>query len=342
MSGGLLVDNIVTSGQFSLDGGTWDVDNNVWIIGNATECVVIDAAHDADRILTGVGKRTVNAILCTHAHNDHINVALALKESTGAPVLLHPDDRELWNQVYPDNEPDQALRDEEVIGIGGVDLHVLHTPGHAPGAVCFYLPSQDTLFSGDTLFNGGPGATGRSYSDFGLIIDSISSKLLTLPERTRVLTGHGDPTSIEDGHHTCRSGSTEAPEPARRRSERRRRQTLGRAGRNGSAEQVGVVGVLVDPCLDERALGHHPQPAGGSHVVQRVSHQGGADPAPTERVPDLGVREGDHPVVEYMLEQPGPVVADVRLVPVEFLDLGRRHLGHRSHPLIIEFASSGA
>ena len=106
MSSGLLVDNIVTSGQFSLDGGTWDVDNNVWIIGNATECVVIDAAHDADKILTGVGKRTLNAILCTHAHNDHINVALALKESTGAPVLLHPDDRVLWNQVYPDNDPD--------------------------------------------------------------------------------------------------------------------------------------------------------------------------------------------------------------------------------------------
>lgn len=193
-----LIDNVVTSGQFTLDGGTWDVDNNVWVVGSATECLVIDAAHDAEKILRTVGPRQLTAIVCTHAHNDHINAARALQEATGAPIYLHPDDRVLWDQVYPDLVPDHDLADGDVLTIGHTDLHVLHTPGHAPGAVCLYVPTRDTLFSGDTLFNGGPGATGRSFSDFPTIIDSIKAKLLTLPEPTRVLTGHGEPTSIGD------------------------------------------------------------------------------------------------------------------------------------------------
>ena len=80
--------------------------------------------------------------------------------------------------------------------LGGVDVRTLHTPGHAPGACCFYVPDLAAVFSGDTLFSGGPGATGRSFSDFDLIIDSISEKLLTLPSETLVLTGHGDSTTI--------------------------------------------------------------------------------------------------------------------------------------------------
>ena len=80
--------------------------------------------------------------------------------------------------------------------VGDVSLEVLHTPGHSPGACCFYAPSLGVLFSGDTLFNGGPGATGRSYSSFPTIIASITDRLLTLPEETIVLTGHGDPTTI--------------------------------------------------------------------------------------------------------------------------------------------------
>ncbi len=81
-------------------------------------------------------------------------------------------------------------------------LHVLHTPGHAPGAICLYAPELNALFSGDTLFQGGPGATGRSFSDFGEIIDSIRDKLLTLPPETVVYTGHGPTTTIGDeaGH----------------------------------------------------------------------------------------------------------------------------------------------
>ncbi|KQM57587.1 MULTISPECIES: MBL fold metallo-hydrolase [unclassified Agreia] len=190
------IENLVTSGTFSLDGGTWDVDNNVWIVGDDRECVVIDAAHDADAILAAVGERTVTAILLTHAHNDHIDAVAALQAATGAPVLLNDGDRMLWDAVYPDTAPSSGLVDGQALIVAGTELHVLHTPGHSPGAVCFYAPSLGTVFSGDTLFNGGPGATGRSYSDFGTIIESITAKLLTLPDETVVLTGHGDATTI--------------------------------------------------------------------------------------------------------------------------------------------------
>lgn len=189
------IENQVTSGTFSLDGGTWDVDNNVWIVGNDSECIVIDAAHSAEQILALVAGRTLNAIVSTHAHNDHINAARELAAATDAPILLHPDDRMLWDQVY-DVAPDRELADGDVIRIGGTDLHVLHTPGHSPGAVCLYAPALSTLFSGDTLFAGGPGATGRSFSSFDTIIDSIKAKVLSLPAETTVLTGHGDSTSI--------------------------------------------------------------------------------------------------------------------------------------------------
>lgn len=193
---GARIERLVTSGTFSLDGGTWDVDNNVWIVGDDTEAVVIDAAHDADAIARALGGRTLRAILCTHAHNDHIDAAPDLAARTGAPVLLHADDLPLWKQTHPDRAPDGELTDGQRLTVAGVELTVLHTPGHAPGAVCLYAPHLSALFSGDTLFAGGPGATGRSYSDFPTIIRSLRERLLALPDDTVVHTGHGDTTTI--------------------------------------------------------------------------------------------------------------------------------------------------
>ncbi len=190
------VDHLVTSGTFSLDGGTWEVDNNVWIVGDDAEAVVIDAAHDADAIEAAVGGRRLVAIVSTHGHDDHIDAAPALADRTGAPVLLHPDDLMLWKQRHPDRDPDGTLADGQAVTVAGTALTVLHTPGHSPGAVCLHAPDLGTVFSGDTLFSGGPGATGRSFSDFPTIITSIRERLLTLPADTVVRTGHGDSTTI--------------------------------------------------------------------------------------------------------------------------------------------------
>ncbi|MGW7418399.1 MBL fold metallo-hydrolase [Streptomyces sp. NPDC054863] len=190
------IDHLTTSGTFSLDGGTWDVDNNVYLVGDDTEAIVIDAAHDADAIRAALGDRTLLAIVCTHAHNDHIDAAPALAAATGAPILLHEDDLPLWKQTHPDRAPDAALTDGQELSVAGTTLKVLHTPGHAPGAVCLYSEDLATVFTGDTLFQGGPGATGRSFSHFPTIVDSIRDRLLTLPAGTSVRTGHGDPTTI--------------------------------------------------------------------------------------------------------------------------------------------------
>jgi glyoxylase-like metal-dependent hydrolase (beta-lactamase superfamily II) len=192
------VEHLVTSGTFSLDGGTWDVDNNVWIVGDDEECVIIDAPHDAAAIVDQVNGRVVRAILLTHAHDDHIRAVGDLFDAVHAPIHLHDGDRELWDTVFPELSPDQSIGDGDTIEVAGVSLRALHTPGHSPGSVCYYLEEAGTVFTGDTLFQGGPGATGRSYSDFPTIIESIRTRLLTLPPDTIARTGHGDSTTIGD------------------------------------------------------------------------------------------------------------------------------------------------
>jgi glyoxylase-like metal-dependent hydrolase (beta-lactamase superfamily II) len=191
-----VIELVTTDGLFRLDGGEWEVTNNIWLVGDDREVIVIDAAHDAAPIAAAVNGRRVAAIALTHGHNDHINAALALQDAVDAPVLLHPDDRMLWRDVYGDRDPDGDLVDGDVLRGGGEELRVLHTPGHSPGGCCFAVADDDHVFSGDTLFCGGPGATGRSFSDFTTIVASIRARLLTLPPETVVHTGHGDTTTI--------------------------------------------------------------------------------------------------------------------------------------------------
>ena len=198
----LRVDHGVTSGTFSLDGESFEVDNNVWVLGDESECLVIDAPHDVDGILEVVGDRIVKAIVCTHAHDDHVRVAPALRERVVAPIMLHPDDRPLWELTHgsgdgvADHLWDVDLGEGFEIMVGGTILRAIHTPGHAPGAVCFHAPDLGCVFTGDTLFQGGPGATGRSFSDRPTIEASIRASLLALPDETVVHTGHGDDTTI--------------------------------------------------------------------------------------------------------------------------------------------------
>lgn len=190
------IDHTITSGTFSLDGRTFDVDNNVWVVGDDAECVIIDAPHDVAAICELVGDRDVLAVLCTHAHDDHVRKAPELADAVRAPILLHPDDLVLWNLTHPVRKPDRELADGQLVEVGGATLRVLHTPGHAPGAVCLYSAELGVVFTGDTLFAGGPGATGRSYSDFGQIVESIRVRLLPLPVGTEVRPGHGESTTI--------------------------------------------------------------------------------------------------------------------------------------------------
>jgi glyoxylase-like metal-dependent hydrolase (beta-lactamase superfamily II) len=189
------VDTAVTRGTFTLDGETFDVDNNVWVVGDDAECVVVDAPHDVDAIVAVVGDRTVKAILCTHAHDDHVRVAPALRERVTAPILLHPDDRPLWELTHADELWDADLSDGQRIEVAGTTVEVLHTPGHAPGGVCFHVADLGCVCTGDTLFEGGPGATGRSFSDQDQLVASIQARLFELPDDTVVHPGHGPDTT---------------------------------------------------------------------------------------------------------------------------------------------------
>ncbi|GAA3796573.1 MBL fold metallo-hydrolase [Amycolatopsis tucumanensis] len=189
------IDRVVTSGVFELDGGSWEVDNNVWLIGDDHEVVVVDAAHDDKPIVEAVAGRKVVAVVCTHGHNDHVTHAPQLGEQLYAPVLLHPGDQQLWDMTHA-GQAFWKADDGQRIAVAGTEIELIHTPGHSPGSVCLHLPEAKALFTGDTLFAGGPGATGRSFSDFPTIIDSIRDRLFKLPEDTRVHTGHGDGTTI--------------------------------------------------------------------------------------------------------------------------------------------------
>jgi glyoxylase-like metal-dependent hydrolase (beta-lactamase superfamily II) len=195
-----MIELVTTDGIFALDGGEWEVTNNIWLVGDDSEVVVIDAAHDAAPIVDAIAGRRVTAIALTHGHNDHINAAVALQAAVDAPILIHPDDRMLWDAVYADRAPDADLTDGMVLRAGVTALDVVHTPGHSPGGCCFHLTASDdatpVVFSGDTLFCGGPGATGRSHSDFPTIVRSIRERLLTLAPETIVHTGHGDSTTV--------------------------------------------------------------------------------------------------------------------------------------------------
>ena len=125
-------------------------------------------------------------------------------------LFRSPDDGMLWDVVHPDRRIDDPLQDGLSIGVAGDELTIFHTPGHSPGGCCIHVPTLGVVFSGDTLFNGGPGATGRSFSDRGTLVDSIRSRLFVLDLATEVHTGHGESTTVgAEADRLGRPGGTE-------------------------------------------------------------------------------------------------------------------------------------
>jgi glyoxylase-like metal-dependent hydrolase (beta-lactamase superfamily II) len=173
-----IVQNLVTSGTFQLDGGSWDVDNNVWIVGDDAEAIVIDAAHDAKAIANVVGERKLAAIVCTHAHNDHVNAAPALAAATGAPVFA----------LRPAGGAN-ALRDGQPVEGGGVRLVAVRTPGHSSDHVAFRVAGGDGIFTGDAVLGRGTSVIDPPDGDLVAYLRSLR-RLLELRPRT-LYPGHG-------------------------------------------------------------------------------------------------------------------------------------------------------
>ncbi|MCU0510998.1 MAG: MBL fold metallo-hydrolase [Anaerolineae bacterium] len=186
---------------------------NAYLIGDTASgaAVLIDPVDDAPRLYQAAQEAgwTIQLILATHAHFDHVLASKALKELTGAPFYIHADGVP-WLERLPQQgrmfgvasfpeaaQPDRLLTTApEVLQVGAIVLHTLYTPGHAPGHLSFFLPSERIVFSGDCLFAGSIGRTDLPGADYDTLMQSIFTQLLPLGDDVRVLAGHNQPTSI--------------------------------------------------------------------------------------------------------------------------------------------------
>jgi glyoxylase-like metal-dependent hydrolase (beta-lactamase superfamily II) len=166
------------------------LDNNVYLVRcTATGAsLIVDAAGDPTAVMALAEGTDVSGVATTHGHSDHHGAIPEVTETLGVPFMLHSADTGL-----ADKKSDSPLL-EGSLSVGDVEMQILHTPGHTPGSICILLPG--VVLTGDTLFPGGPGATRFDHGSFETIIESISSKLFTLPDDTVVLPGHGDATTI--------------------------------------------------------------------------------------------------------------------------------------------------
>jgi glyoxylase-like metal-dependent hydrolase (beta-lactamase superfamily II) len=167
------------------------MDNNVYVLRcrETGDAVLLDAANEHERLLDLCKALNVREVLETHGHWDHIQAVPQLRDA-GYEVHVTPQDAGMLPSY------DELLEDDSVIEVGRLRVKTVLTPGHTPGSMCFVIDGSPVMFSGDTLFPGGPGATSFEGGDFPTIIRSIEDRLFTLPADTLVLPGHGDSTTI--------------------------------------------------------------------------------------------------------------------------------------------------
>lgn len=175
------------------------------------QAVVVDPGDEAERILDAVDghKLDLIAIINTHGHFDHVGANKQLKQTLNVPIYIHPADAALLERVAVtanmyglsgenSPQPDQNLEHGQTIKVGNLSMQVIHTPGHTPGCCCLYLEQEQLLISGDTLFADGVGRTDLPGGSTVQLVDSIKTRLFTLPDGVQVYPGHGPATSI--GH----------------------------------------------------------------------------------------------------------------------------------------------
>jgi glyoxylase-like metal-dependent hydrolase (beta-lactamase superfamily II) len=206
------IDQVVTSGEVTVDDTAHEMETNTWIVGDDSEAIVIDPGHHAQAVLDVVGEREVVAVICTHAHPDHVAAAFGAAERDEAPIALHPRDLSLWRDTH-DEEPDIEMADGGIFEVADVSLEVIFSPGHSPGSVCLYCEELGVVFSGDTLLASGPAPYCGEYPDFPRQLTAIGEYLLTLPADTRVLPGHGEETTVEAAEKRFDGWVTAGPQP---------------------------------------------------------------------------------------------------------------------------------
>jgi glyoxylase-like metal-dependent hydrolase (beta-lactamase superfamily II) len=170
---------------------------NTWLIGNSDEVIVVDPGSDAQTVLTAVSDREILAVICTHGHEGHVAAAVEVAARDEAPVALHRRDVLAWREVHLGREPDIEMEEGGIFEVADVALEVLHTPGHSPGSVSLYCEGLGVVCSGDALTADGPAPHAGEYPDFPGQLSAIGQELLTLPEETRVLPGHGEEITVE-------------------------------------------------------------------------------------------------------------------------------------------------
>ena len=170
---------------------------NTWLVGDTDEVIVVDPGRDAEAVLAAVSDREILAVICTHGHPGHVAAALEVAARDEAPVALHPRDVLAWREAHRGREPDIDMAEGGIFEVAGVALEVIHTPGHSPGSVSLYCEQLGVVFSGDALTADGPAPHAGEYPDFPGQLSAIGQELLTLPDETRVLPGHGEETRVD-------------------------------------------------------------------------------------------------------------------------------------------------